>query len=404
MIDLDAPVPDRPQPPGGSRGFALILAVAVCLATLHSVPGGERTVRTLWTAPPARTLNIQAGPDTVWALRVVDASGGELTAYEMATGRVRWTRPAAATTAVNGGFSVLPAAGILLVDDLAVDAATGAALWRVPGVVDGHDTGTVLVREPDALRLVAARDGTTIWRRPMDGTRVVRIQPRNGRPSTIVVGTGELTLLRYHDGAELLSRPIPRDGDLLAGDGHIVLLRYGISAFSIVGYRPDTLAESWRIETVGGAVQECGPVLCLSGSHGVTGIDPVTGTSRWTLPPGYGAGAVTGDRIVVTRQPRNSGEGRQPLISMVDASSGRRIGAEVAGHPIVSSTGGGRLLVIRSNPQPVAPASVFTLDAATGSSRLIGSVDYQLLNAPYELAGRHLLRLRDGRLEVMTVG
>ncbi|SDT05644.1 outer membrane protein assembly factor BamB family protein [Actinoplanes derwentensis] len=408
VIDLgDLSEPDRPGPPVHQRrGFAVAVAAAACLGTLHSVPTGEPAVRTLWTAPVTRTLFAQADRDTVWTLRAVDG-GGELTAYDLATGSVRWTRPTEPAAVAAESFSVLPAAGLLLVHDTVLDAATGARLWQPAGSVEAHTAGTVLLRErrPNGLRLVNARDGTTIWQRRMDRAGAVGV-----RSGIIAVDTGELTLLRYDDGTPLLSRSLLRQGEeepyfSFAGDNVLVEARSG-NTFTVTAYRLDTLAESWRAEMDGGGlVQDCGPVVCLSGRRGISGIDPGTGVRRWALPAGHGIWSALGNRIVTSRDPRTSDEGRQPLVSVIDARTGQRLGDEVPGQPATSTAGAGRLLVLRPRPDdPLGQISVHHLDLDTGRRVLIGEVDYQLLNSSYELVGRHLLRLLDGRLHIMTAG
>ncbi|GIF03965.1 hypothetical protein Asi03nite_15030 [Actinoplanes siamensis] len=347
--------------------------------------------------------------------------GGELTAYELATGHARWTRPTTPAAVSAGWFSVLPDAGIVLVPsengNTVLDAMTGAPLWQSPGSTEAHTVGTVLLRESDVegrstgLRLVGARDGRTIWQRPMGGIGGVQVRFGDGRPGVIAVDTGELLiLLRYDDGTPLISRRLPDeaiDERYLSFAGDSVLVQFRAeSAFAVTAFRLDTLAESWQAEQAGGgALDGCGPVVCLSGSKGIAGLDPVTGVQRWALPADYGIWSVLGDRIVASHSPRTSDEGRQPLVSVIDAQTGRRLGDEVPGQPAVSVIGDGRLLLLRPRPDdPVGAISVYDLDVATGRSKLIGEADYQLLNSAYELVGHHLTRLLDGQLQVMNVG
>jgi outer membrane protein assembly factor BamB len=408
----------RRRPAHRWRGAGLALTSAICAAALNSPPAGESTVRVLWTAPHARTLLTQADQDTVYAHRAVDG-GGELTAYDLDSGRVRWSRPTSTATVSAGWLSVLPAAGLLLVPaedgDTAVDTRTGTPLWTLTGTVENHGPGTVLVRDRDdrsrstRLRLVDAADGSTIWERPTGDARAVRVAFRDGRPATIAVDTGELTLLRYADGEPLATGDLPRLGvdepALTFAGGHLLVQRHYRSGFTVTAHRLDTLAERWRVErTGGGGADDCGAVICLSSSAGIAGLDPGTGVEKWARPGDRGSWPVDGDRAVVAREPRTSGEGRRPLLSLIDTGSGRSLGPEIAGEPVFSTVGGRRLLVVRTPDSPVAPAVVQNLDLGTGRGSVIGAVDYELLNAPYELAGRHLIRIRDGRLQVMSAG
>jgi hypothetical protein len=66
--------------------------------------------------------------------------------------------------------------------------------------------------------------------------------------------------------------------------------------------------------------------------------------------------------------------------------------------------GDGPLLVLRLRDSPAGPTSIYDVDPVTGRSSLIGEVDDALLNLPYELVGRHIVRMREGRLQVMAVG
>ncbi|GAA1655873.1 PQQ-binding-like beta-propeller repeat protein [Actinoplanes couchii] len=412
------PGPDREPVVQRWRGILVGLVTVVCLGTLHSPPAGDPTIRTVWTAPVSGTLISQTDQATVWIHQAV-ADAGRLTAYDLATGQVRWTRQTTLAAVAAGWISLLPGAGVLLVpsgnDHDVLDAATGDRLWQASGQVEAHTADTVLLRERGAepgstrLRLAGARNGRTIWQRPAARGGVVRARLRDGSPGVIAVDSGgQLGLLRYDDGTPLLSRSLPKqDGDerhlSFAGD-HVLVQASSAVRFVLTAYRLDTLTESWRTElTDGGHTQGCGPVVCLSSATGIAGIDPQTGGRRWTLPADEGIWAVLGDRIVTSHEPRTAAEGRQPLVSVVDARTGRRLGDEVPGRPAASDFGDGRLLVLRPQTTPLADVGVHHVELSTGRRRLIGKIDYQLLSSPYELAGSYLHRFRDGRLEVMAV-
>jgi hypothetical protein len=108
--------------------------------------------------------------------------------------------------------------------------------------------------------------------------------------------------------------------------------------------------------------------------------------------------------VLVAGVRRGPHSDQQPLISVIDARTGRSLGSPTAGQPVVSVTGDGPLLVLRLRDEPVGPTSVYDVDPATGRSSLIGEVDDALLNLPYELVGRYIVRMREGQLQVMAVG
>jgi hypothetical protein len=424
LIDLgDVSAPARPGPrrrwaARRWRGAGLALSAAVSLVSLHSVPAAEPTVRMLWAAPLPQTVVVQAGHDSVYVLRPLDG-GGELTAYDLVTGHVRWARPATPATLTAGWFSVLAAAGLVVVPtengDIAVDAATGRYLWTLPGSVESFTTDSVLLYESEEqgrstrLRLVRACDGEPIWQRSLGEVPAAVVQVRDGHPATIAVDSGGLGLLRYRDGVTLLRRDLQRHGAdvqqmVFVGDQLLVHRHYD-DRFTVTGYRTDTLAETWQIETPGdGTVHDCGPVVCLSTAQGAAGIDPGTGARRWFVPGVQDVRPVTGDRVLASGSRRGPHSDQQPLISVIDARTGQRLGSPTAGQPVVSVTGDGPVLVLRLRDSPAGPTSVYDVDPVTGRSSLIGEIDDALLNLPYELVGRHIVRTREGQLQVLAVG
>ncbi|MEU4623634.1 PQQ-binding-like beta-propeller repeat protein [Actinoplanes sp. NPDC023801] len=423
MIDLgDVSAPEYPRPDRRPRhryrrrDLGLAFVAVLCLATLHSVPVTAPMVRTLWTSPFDGLLLAQAGPGTVFAHRAV-GRGGELVAHDLATGRIRWAVPTTPAAVSAGWISVLPEPGLVLLPTetgaAVLDAATGTSLWTLAGSVEGRTVDTLLLREggddgrASRLRLAGARDGRTIWQRPVGDVQTMRVQDRDGRPAVVAVNDGDLTLLRYDDGAMMGRTDLPQAGVdapqlSFAGD-QLLVSRYFDNRVSITAHRLDTLAESWRTEVPGwGSADDCGPVVCLTSGAGVSGLEPGSGAERWLVPGAQGMSPVSGQRLLAFENPR-SPDG-QPLLSIVDAATGRRLGDEVSGLPAYSFTGDRRLVVLRPHGPAVAPASVYDLDTVTGRSTLLGQVGYELINEPYELAGRYLVRQRQGRLQVMAVG
>jgi hypothetical protein len=423
MIDLgdvSAPVyprPDRrPRHRHRRRDLGLAFAAVLCLVNLHSVPEARPALRTLWTSPFDRTLLAQAGNDMVYAHRAV-GFGGELVAHDLATGKIRWARPTTPAAVSSGWISVLPESGLVLLPTetgaTALDATTGTGLWELSGSVEGQTADTLLLRESGEdgrgtwLRLAGARDGRTIWRQPVDDVQTIRVRARDGRPAVIAVNDGQLKLFRYDDGTILARAELERAGvdapQLSFGGDQLLVSRYFDDRITVAAHRLSDLTESWRTDVRGwGAAEDCGPVVCLTTPEGISGRDPGTGTERWFVPGAQGMSTVFDGRLVKYENPRTAED--QPLLSILDAATGRRLGDQVPGQPAFSVTGDRRLLVLRPQGPPIAPASVYDLDVVTGRSALIGEVGYEILNEPYELAGRYLVRQRQGRLQVMVVG
>jgi hypothetical protein len=423
MIDLgDLSAPDYPRPDRRPRhryrwrDLGLTFAAALCLVSLHSVPDAPPTLRLLWTSPSDRTLIAQAGPDAVYVHRAA-GFGGELIAHDLVTGRVRWTVPTTADAVTAGWLLVLPEPGLVLVPTetgaTALDAASGATLWQLTGTVEGRTAGTVLVRDGGEdgsaghLRLVGARDGRTIWQRSISDVRTMLVQAGDGRPALIAANDGDLTLYRYDDG-ELLGRAdLPQSGadspQLSFVRDRLLVTRLLEGRVTITAHRLDDLAESWRTEAPGwGSADDCGPVVCVITPAGVSGRDTATGTERWYVTGAQGMSPISDDRLVMFGNSR-AADGL-PLISVLDAATGRRLGGEVSGLPSSSRTGEGRLIVLHPQGPPIDPASVYDLDVVTGRRTLLGQVGYEIVNEPYELAGRYLIRQREGRVQVMSVG
>jgi outer membrane protein assembly factor BamB len=419
MIDLgDLGAPQKPRPDRRPRhrfrwrDLGLALVAVLCLATLQSVPESRPMIRTSWTSPYDRTLSVEVGQDTVYALRLV-GDVGELMAHDLATGRVRWTSPALSAVIAQTRIQVFPASGLVVLstNDLVtvLDAATGARLWETVGAVLGEATGTLLLLQhhdgwTGALRLARARDGTIIWEQPAGDVRTVEIQQRDGRPVSIAVDDGELTLFRYDDGA-VLARKAADEFDVsqltFAGD-RLLVSRLEDDRFVTTAHRLDDLTEIWRAEAPGwGAVKDCGQVICLISTEGIAGLDPGTGAERWSTPAAHDVASIGGGRLVKYENPRSSFE--NPLVSVLDAATGGRVGAGVYGHPEFSVTDR-RLLVLRPHGAATEPSSVYDVDPDTGRSVLLGEVGYELRSEKRRLAGRHQVRLREDRVQVMTFG
>jgi outer membrane protein assembly factor BamB len=187
-----------------------------------------------------------------------------------------------------------------------LDANDGRVLWRL----DSPDTsvitlsgGRVLLRSDTErstrLRLASARTGATIWSRAIDGAgELANDDLFEHAPDRIVfVGfDGHVTTLRFADGSVLgegdlgVRLPVQVRDDYLWDfvgitvlGGRLYLSRGDHGRTSLTAYGLPVPAERWR--TVGGPpgyVHDCGPVLCVSDSERVSGLDPVDGSVVWS--------------------------------------------------------------------------------------------------------------------------
>jgi hypothetical protein len=174
---------DQPTPEFDLRFLRRLAFAASVLLCLLCAAGSSRpaphAVRALWSVPISESDGTTLGSDTLYVHR-----GTELTAYDLATGVVRW-RTAVENTA---GYAQLAEADDLLLlpadpqtvkhgnalsqfsrATIAVDASTGTRLWSTPGepmVVGG---GTVLMAQYSdtasfaRLRLLRLDDRETVW-------------------------------------------------------------------------------------------------------------------------------------------------------------------------------------------------------------------------------------------------
>ncbi|PRX22137.1 outer membrane protein assembly factor BamB family protein [Actinoplanes italicus] len=422
MIDLgDLSAPEYPRPDRRPRhryrwrDLGLAFAAALCLVSLHSVPDAGPTLRLLWASPFDRTLIAQAGSGTVYVHRAV-GFGGELIAHDLATGKIRWTIPTTPDAVTAGWLVVHPEPGLVLLPTatgaVVLDATTGATLWQLTGSVEGRTAQTLLIRDggdgrASTLRLVGARDGRTIWQRPIGEVRTMRVRTDDERPAVIALDDGDLTLFRYDDGEILGRSDLPESGidspQLSFSGDRLLVTGFFDSRVTVTAHLLDDLAESWRTEIRGwGAVDDCGPVVCVATPAGVSGREPGTGTERWFVPGAQGMSPISDDRLVMFGS--SSAADGLPAISVLDATTGRRLGDEVSGMPSSSITGEGRLIVLHPQGPPIDPTSVYDLDVVTGRRTLLGQVGYEIVNEPYELAGHYLIRQRQGRVQVMSVG
>lgn len=390
ILDLDvAPVlAGRRRPVVPSRPVALLVLLAVTLAL---VTGSARRVSPFGGVRWSGAYDRDTGTMTLTPGALFVTHRGRLTAYDPATGAVRWSAPATdvlpQVPTVAGGVLVAPDAferyfqqpDLVLARTtrtVARDARTGAVLWRAAGgPQDVTDRSVLLVDTSGAVtRLsdVGLHDGRSRWSRPVPGLATAVVL---GDTVVTAAGDGRLTVLRYGDGAFLRTERVPWPGRswLSVAAGRLVVTSQGPAGLTkSTVYRPGTLAELWRAD---GNLTDCGSVLCRAEAGGLSGYDPDTGARRWQVPGMTVAWPVSGDRIVVSSELN----GR---FRVLDPATGRPIGPAGAGvgswatdgRSVVTGAPAASALVLRREPAIPGRMTVVRLDLRTGRPYLAGAV------------------------------
>ncbi|GLW29834.1 PQQ-binding-like beta-propeller repeat protein [Actinoplanes regularis] len=413
----------RPLPrPKRTRIIAAVLA-ALCATGLT---GAGRP------APPllAESWSMQIGPDhypypfrEVLLISQGTPSGDTITAYDMATGKVRWTSGRGTTARwmshdpesnqlyVAGQTRTveLPSSSILFgTDTTALDGDTGKMLWKHSGDQLAATAEQVLLGDRDELgrvnrlSLVRARDGAPIWDRSIGTAMNVVVSDGPADSAQIIYGTdtGTLTTLRYSDGVPIATRHVTPpeawpDWNPQVLGGRFYDIRRGMRGTTVTTYRTDTLTELWRYNTSKDVyLHDCGPVICASDAVDSVGIDPATGAALWELL-GTDFAPIGDGRLLVSHQ--NTPEGQ----SVIDASTARVIGA-APGDSTILALDDGDLLALRGTKTAPYRVAVSRWDPATGRMTLLGAVAGQADRC--QVSGRRLICQGSDRAGVTDVG
>ncbi len=258
LIDLDgvAGAAAEPAAAAGSprrlRSVLPVLAVACLLLLAASAPPQPSLVRRLWTVAFQPDDVLATAGRTVHLNRGGDAGRRTVTAYDVPTGRLRWSIPAGAAVAGNG---VRPAGDVLLVPTeppagngrgtVALDAATGAQLWRSAG---------------EAFPSVAGGDA-------------------------LLAGKDEFGVYGYADGTVRHRGRLPWNGvysaTLLPAGRYLIVVRRASAQVVATIHRGADLRLLWRSDELIGSVTGCGTLICTAGARGVIGREPATGREIW---------------------------------------------------------------------------------------------------------------------------
>ncbi|GGN02559.1 hypothetical protein GCM10010109_08530 [Actinoplanes campanulatus] len=408
---IPAEPPDPEPAPEFQRGtvrrLVLVGLTLLCAALLSaSAPPGPAGFRRLWSVPFGQADTMAIRGDLAFVHRA-RPGGAELTAYDVATGEVRWARVTGGQVSwLSGGQNeevlLIPgneqtveveyedgSRGVEIYGGTvtALDPATGTPLWKHPGFQEWADTrGTVLLYEYDrdglaAVRVVRARDGELLWERRLKDAQSAMLQVDGSTPAHVVLvaADGETTVLRYADGVTVVGRRLPwtplrpstgRGSSLFTATG-LVLVTENLAQHhaKVTAYRVGTLERLWERESDENPyVQDCGPVLCLVAGTDIIALDPATGIERWRRPGQVNAGALPGDRMLISD---NGDNAQQTVLSSVD---GRVLGSGGRGAVVHHNREDGSMLLSRALPPDYNRAVLRRLDLVTGRSVVLGII------------------------------
>lgn len=439
--DDQPPAAGAPRPPFRAElRRALVGLVAVlCLLTLTGSFRPERHgVAELWSMP------FISGVDSYTvagdAAYVLSPGARTLTAYDLRTGALRWTRPTGgdniSVSWVPGDMLLTPAGDTTIEvkepdgsvishqfsrDTVALDAADGRQLWRRAGQLEIIAGDRLVLTEVDAagrrtraVQVVALRTGDVVFSTPMTGLANWAVEsPPDGSPADRMVtatADGLVRVLDLADGRLVASGRLPwqRESDdqgngtfLTLTDHHLFAERVGNGESTVDAYDTETLRPLWQAKTSGsGYFIGCGPVLCRSDDTGTTvGYDRDTGELRWRITGGFGNRPLPGGRMVM--EGALSGDRTRQIL--LDAGNGRALADFGQAMPVWTQPVGAAPYLLAHTLEPAGQMSVSRLEPRTGAVRLLGVITPVDLDC--QAAGDLLACVTmDRRLAVMDTG
>ncbi|WP_250027448.1 outer membrane protein assembly factor BamB family protein [Paractinoplanes maris] len=388
------------------RQVALALTVVLCAVGLTgSIVPRAHGIRPLWSVPLAEAQGTAISRDGLFVHRTTGTTT-TITAYELATGAVRWRRNLDGAigyvqSADQAGLLLIPVQAQLLTlpsaDDgsafqaevhektVAISAATGAEVWRTTGEPYLITGDTALLTEYTSsaglarMRLIRLSDQGTIWSHDTPGVRSQVAIPSDGPPENIVTATdtGEIKVFAYDSGALVTAAripwvtPRPEEGffnDLFGMSDVVVVNRSQANVFDMSVYRTGTMAELWKASDTDGYASPCGVLICINNTRGVEAYDPATGTRRWQVAGVTNAWSLSRDRVVL------SDGTEEGSLRLVDAGTGRPVGEPAEGNLAWDEKQTGSAIVLRGTRSPAGRTAVTRWDLRTGHQWLLGTI------------------------------
>jgi outer membrane protein assembly factor BamB len=184
-----------------------------------------------------------------------------------------------------------------------IDSDTGRVLWRTTSddaVLRLAGTSALMASSADSepvVQRVDLRTGTVLWSRPFDPTGHLDVGgPAGGDPSRVVTvdQRGTVRTYAFADGevlatADLGAAPTLDDDGLddvvqvhTIGD-RLYLARRDSGSPSLTAFRLDDLQQLWRRTSIPvGYPTWCGAYVCITTASGMTVIDSIDGSPRWS--------------------------------------------------------------------------------------------------------------------------
>ncbi|MEV6298447.1 PQQ-binding-like beta-propeller repeat protein [Actinoplanes sp. NPDC051861] len=383
-----APITGRPLPRLHLRQLAVAAVTLALLVCGASAPAGEPGVRRLWSGAyqPENILAVTGD-----ALYVQNDS--QLVAYDLDDGDVRW---AWRMDLDMLGIRPVLAGGLVLVqadndtDDatevshttIALDAATGAEIWRRSGGLRYDmikEDSALLVEYQAEDRMVMSRiglaDGKPYWTLLVPGMREIVTDPA-GR-LLVRTSTGDVSVLRYSDGKREFSRRI-MDGVEDPALGRYISMSVDGGRLLVYHSRADdtyttvhdltTLDEVMRGEPGNGPLSGCGAVLCRFEDGRFVAVDPMTGKELWREPSSVvGLSMVADDKLML-----DLSDGRMHVL--VESRTGRQLKAGLGGTALLDQVTEDSLLLLRPSQLPAGLTAITRIDMATGAGDLLGAI------------------------------
>lgn len=415
------------------RKVGLVLIALVCvLGVTGSTRPEPRGVRSLWSVPNIDGYGTTLTEDTLYVSHPV-GSEVRMTAYELATGKARWSiRSDADPSVVDApgvGLVLMPGdrRTVTVEEDngvyttefatttTAVDAHTGATRWTMPGDVMSVWGETALIADYTdrgalrRLRLLRLTDRTTIWTRDTPGLQAQGIGLDGRRPDRIVTvaGNGEVVVTRFSDGAPLAAgripweAPRPSEGywnEVIPMDDYLVVNRSQGERASVSIYRMDTMTRLWERRSTNGYPFPCGAAICINQGDRVVSYDAATGTERWGVSGGFNAWQPAEGRMVLEK---SDGDGQR----LIDADTGAQVGDPVKGNIIWNwqAQRSSALFLLEPTSSPEMRTAVTRWDLATGRTYLLGTIAHQY-EYRCQTLDHYLACTNGGKVEVTAVG